>query len=56
MGNNTVINMIIEITVAFIAGVGVSIVNKYVVNNPSVTKKLSKMVKCCRKIPKEEEV
>ncbi len=47
--------MIIEITVAFIGGLGVAVINKYVINNPRVSSKYTRYFKCCKEKKKSND-
>ena len=40
--------MIIEISIAFIGGLGVAVINKYVINNPRVSGRYTRYFKCCK--------
>ncbi len=40
--------MIIEISAAFVAGLGVAVINKYVINNPRVSSRYTRFFKCCK--------
>jgi len=49
--------MVIELIIAFSAGIGVAIFNKYVLNNKRVSGKYTKYFGCCKEDkPKTETV